>query len=125
MRPVNVVLIHHDAVVARSLADSFRGQFRKLAIVSSLSEAQESIARLRAGFVIVDLELVSFAELRVLCSQYPSTAFAGVHRLPDEAMWSDALSVGAVDCCQASDLRGILLACARHASCAQAEAAVA
>jgi hypothetical protein len=29
-------------------------------------------------------------------------------------MWSDALAMGAVDCCHASDLHGILLASERY-----------
>lgn len=114
MRPINAVLAHHDPVVARGLADSLRPEFRKVAISASLSEAQTEIARLRAAFVVVDLELLSYAELRQLCAEFPGTAFACIHRLADEAMWQETLAVGAVDCCQSNDLRGILRASERH-----------
>ncbi len=113
MRPINVVLAHPDPLVARSLAESLRPQFRKLVIVNTVAEAEAEIARLRAGFVVVDLELLSYPELRRLCSEFPGTIFASVHRLADEAMWLQSLAVGAVDCCQSNDVRGLLRASER------------
>ncbi len=114
MRPINVVLAHHDPVVARILAESLRPQFRKLVIVGSIPEAKAEIARLRAGFAIVDLELLSYSDVRKLCSEFPSTAIACVHRLADESMWLEVLAAGAVDCCQSNDVRGMLRASERH-----------
>ena len=122
MRPINVVLAHHDPILARALADSLRPQFRKLAIVNSLPEAMAEIARLRASFVIVDLELFSYADLQKLCSEFPSTVVASVHRLADETMWLQSLAVGAVDCCQSNDVRGLLRASERHAAAMAAAA---
>ncbi len=116
MRPINIVLAHHDPVVARFLAESLRPKFRKLVVVNSLSEAEAEIARLRAGFVIVDLELFSYSDLQKLCSEFPGAVIACVHRLADEAMWQESLAVGAVDCCQTSDVRGILRAFERYSS---------
>ncbi len=75
MRPMNVVLAHHDPVMARALAESLRPQFRKLVIVNTVANAEAEIARLRANYVIVDLELFSYAELQRLCSEFPSTLF--------------------------------------------------
>src|ERR1039458_1469984 len=40
------------------------------------------------------LELISMAELKKLCSQFPSTAFVCVHRLADDQMWTEALAMG-------------------------------
>ena len=116
MRPMNVVLVHHDSLVARGLADSLRPQFRKLVIVNSLPEAQSEIARLRAVFVIVDLELLSYSDVKKLCSEFPNTVVASVHRLADESMWLQSLAVGAVDCCQANDVRGLLRASERYSA---------
>ena len=122
MRPINVVLAHGDPLTAKLLADSLRRQFRKVTIVSSVAEAETTIARLRARFVIVDLELVSIPELRKLCSRFPATAFASIHRLADETMWQESLAVGAVDCCASTDLRGLVLACERNVRLAAAAA---
>jgi len=114
MRPINVVLAHHDAVAADRLAASLGKQFRNLAVAKSAGEIAPAVARLRAPFAVVDLELVGFSELKALCSKFPSTAFVCIHRLADDRMWSDALAMGAVDCCHASNLQGILLASERY-----------
>jgi hypothetical protein len=114
MREINVVLAHHDADVALGLAESLRPHFRKVLIVRSFAEADAAIARFRAKFVIADLELLSYPELKRLCAEFPSTAFVCVHRLADEVMWSEVLSMGAVDCCVAGDVRGLLLASERY-----------
>jgi hypothetical protein len=113
MRPMNVVLAHHDPISGRALAESLRPQFRKLMIVNSLAAAETEIARLRASFVIVDLELLSYADLQKLCTEFPGAIFASVHRLADEAMWLQSLAVGAIDCCQSNDVRGLLRASER------------
>ncbi len=114
MRPINVVLAHHDAVSAERLAASLGKEFRNLVIAKSPAEARNAVARLRAPFAVLDLELVSMAELQQLCGEFPATAFVGIHRLADDRMWAEALSRGAVDCCQCNDLRGILLASDRY-----------
>ncbi len=122
MRAMNVVLVHHDPLMARVLAESLRPEFRKLVIVDTAAAAAAEIARLRANYVIVDLELLSYADLQKLCSEFPSTLFATVHRLADETMWLQSLAVGAVDCCQSNDVRGLLRAAERYAGAMAAAA---
>jgi ActR/RegA family two-component response regulator len=114
MRPINVVLAHHDAVAAERLAASLGKQFRNLAVAKSAGEIASAVARLRAPFAVVDLELVDFSKLKSLCSEFSATAFVCIHRLADDRMWSEALAAGAVDCCHSSDLQGILLASERY-----------
>lgn len=114
MRPINVVLAHHDAAAAGHLAGSLVKQFRNLALAKSATEIAQEVARLRAPFAVVDLELVSFPKLKRLCAEFPATAFVCIHRLADNNMWSEALAAGAVDCCHANDLQGILLASERY-----------
>jgi len=125
MRPMNVVLAHHDAVSAEQLAASLAKEFRNLALAQSSSEAKSAVARFRAPFAVVDLELINLEELSRLCSEFPSTAFVCIHHLADDRMWSDALAAGAVDCCYASDIRGILLASDRYVVLARSTAAAA
>jgi DNA-binding NarL/FixJ family response regulator len=120
MRPINVVLAHHDAVSAEHLAASLQKHFRNLAVAKSLEEARSAIARLRAPFAVVDLELIRIPELKQVCAQFPSTAIVCIHRLADDALWSEALAMGAVDCCHAGDLHGILLAAERYVVLARA-----
>ena len=114
MRPINVVLAHHDTDAAGWLAVSLGKQFRNLAIAKSAGEIASAVARFRAPFAVVDLELVDFANLKSLCSEFPATAFVCIHRLADDRMWADALAMGAVDCCHSGDLRGILMASDRY-----------
>jgi hypothetical protein len=105
MRPIHVVLAHHDPVVAQSLGDALRPHFRRLVTITQPLEVEAAIARSRAGFVVADLELLSYEQLRKLIVGFPSTVFTCVHRLADEAMWAEVLSLGAVDCCLANDVR--------------------
>ncbi len=114
MRPINVVVAHHDADAADRLSASLAKQFRSLTVAKSAGEIAPTLARVRAPFAVVDLEMVGFPQLKVLCSEFPATAFVCIHRLADDHMWSDALAVGAVDCCHSSDLQGILLASERY-----------
>ena len=114
MRPINVVLAYHDPLSAERLAAVLRSQFRNLVVVKSPEEVSSAVARLRAPFAVVDLELISLPELKRLCAQFPSTAFVCIHRLADDRMWTEALAMGAVDCCRSGDVHGILLASERY-----------
>jgi hypothetical protein len=125
MRPINAVLAYHDPRSAERLAAVLRNQFRNLAIAKSPAELSSAVARLRAPFAVVDLELINLAELKQLCARFPSTAFVCIHRLADDRMWTEALATGAVDCCQSSDVHGILLASERYVVLSRAHSAAA
>jgi hypothetical protein len=125
MRPINVVLAHHDTTSAQRLSDSLRKEFRNLVVTCSAEELRSEVARLRAPFAVVDLELIQLADLKELCRAFPATAFVCIHRLADDRMWSDALAMGAVDCCHCDDLRGILLAATRYVVLSRSRAAAA
>jgi len=125
MRPINAVLAHKDAASAQRLATSLTKEFRNLLLAKSASELRSSLARYRAPFAVVDLELISFGELKELCNEFPATAFVCIHRLADDRMWSEALAMGAVDCCCSTDLRGILMAAERYVVLSRGKAAAA
>jgi len=125
MRPINAVLAHQDAVSAEQLAASLTKEFRNLLLAKSAQDLRTSLARYRAPFAVVDLELISLGELKELCNEFPATAFVCIHRLADDRMWSEALAMGAVDCCQSNDLRGILLAAERYVVLSRGRAAAA
>ena len=125
MRPINAVLAHQDASSAQHLAASLTKEFRNLLLAQSAQDLRTSLARYRAPFAVVDLELIGLRELKELCEEFPATAFVCIHRLADDRMWSEALAMGAVDCCQSSDLRGILLAAERYVVLSRGKAAAA
>jgi hypothetical protein len=125
MRPINAVLAHHDADSAQRLSDSLRKEFRNLLLANSAPQLKSAVARFRAPFAVVDLELISMGELKELCQNFPATAFVCIHRLADDRMWSEALAMGAVDCCHCEDLHGILLASERYVVLSRSRAAAA
>lgn len=125
MRPINAVLAHRDSASAQHLAVSLSKEFRNLLVANSAFELRSTVARYRAPFAVVDLELIDLPELRELCREFPATAFVGIHRLADDRMWAEALATGAVDCCHCDDLRGILLAAERYVVLSRARSAAA
>jgi len=125
MRPINVVLAYHDPRSAERLASVLRSQFRNLVVAKSPEEVGTTVARLRAPFAVVDLELINLSELKQLCAQFPSTAFVCIHRLADDRMWTEALAMGAVDCCHSGDAHGILMASERYVVLSRAHHAAA
>jgi len=125
VRPINVVLAHSDAASADRLAASLGKQFRNLLVTKSLPEVKSAVARFRAPFAVIDLELIKLYDLKELCHEFPATAFVCIHRLADDRMWADALSAGAVDCCYAGDVDGIMLASDRYVVISRARAVAA
>jgi len=114
MRPMNAVLAHHEPGAAQHLTASLNKEFRNLLVAKTAFELRSSVARYRAPFAVIDLELISLGELKELCREFPATAFVAIHRLADDRMWAEALAAGAVDCCHCDDLRGILMAAERY-----------
>jgi hypothetical protein len=122
MGPINIVLAHRDPALADNLVRSVQQQFHSVATANSLDEIRGSIARVRSSLAIVDLELVNLSELGELCREFPATAFVCTHRLADDAMWSQSLAAGAVDCCLASDVPKILLASDHYVAIKESQA---
>ena len=125
MRPINIVLAHRDPALTDNLVRSIQQQFQTIATVHSTEEVRGTVARVRAQFAIVDLELVDFAELGKLCREFPATAFVCTHRLADDVMWSQSLAMGAVDCCLASDLLKVVQASERYVAIKDSHASTA
>lgn len=123
MPPIRVVLARQDPALVDNLVRSIQKQFLNVATVSSTEEARNAIARDRASLAVVDLELVGLSQLAELCHEFPATAFVCFHRLADDAMWSQSLAAGAVDCCYSSDLPRILQASERYIAFKEAHAA--
>jgi len=125
MRPINAVLAHHEPGAAQHLTTSLNKEFRNFLVAKTAFELRSTVARYRAPFAVVDLELISLGELKELCREFPATAFVAVHRLADDRMWAEALAAGAVDCCHCDDLRGILMAAERYVVLSRSRSAAA
>jgi DNA-binding NarL/FixJ family response regulator len=110
MKPLSVVVAQSNTKAAESLAKSLHNHFRVVNVARNFSELRNSIPRHRADVAVVDLELAGFVEVQELHKEFGATMIVCTHRLADEKMWTDALAVGAADCCNASDVRAIVMA---------------
>lgn len=110
MKPLSIVVAQNNAKAAESLARSLHNHFRLVNVARNVNELRHSIPRHRADVAIVDLELAALAEIQELRKEFGATTFVCTHRLADEKMWTDALAAGAADCCNASDVRSIVMA---------------
>ncbi len=123
MQSLNVVIASTDSKAASQLAESLHRHFRSVAVARSIEEVRHAIPKHRAQLAIVDLELANLKEVQQLCSEFNHTHVVCTHRIPDEEMWTAALSAGAIDCCQNADVAGILDAIRRNVVQARASAA--
>ena len=110
MKPLSIVVAQSNSKTAEALAKSLFNHFRVVNVAGDLDELRHAIPRHRADVAIVDLELAALKEVQQLKRELQTTRLLCTHRLADEKMWSDALSVGAADCCYNSDVRAIVLA---------------
>ncbi len=110
MKPLSVVIAHSSTQAAESLARSLHNHFRVVNVAHNFGELLTSIPRHRADVAVVDLEMAALSEVRQLHKEFGATTIVCTHRLADEKMWMDALAAGAADCCNASDVRAIVLA---------------
>jgi DNA-binding NarL/FixJ family response regulator len=110
MKPLSVVVAQSNSKTAEVLAKSLYNHFRVVHVAGDLDELRHAIPKHRADVAIVDLELAALKEVQQLKREFVATRIICTHRLADEKMWTDALAMGAVDCCFASDVRAIVLA---------------
>jgi DNA-binding response OmpR family regulator len=123
MLPLNVVVIQNDAHAAQALAAALHEHFNNVCVTRSEEELRTAIPRRRADVAIVDLELLDLRVVERLRQEFGATTFVCTHRLADEERWAAALSAGAADCCQSSDVKAIVEAAARRLARAQSTAA--
>lgn len=109
MQPMNVVIAHGDCLIAESLASSLHSFFQSVAVARSSDELRTLITRKRADVLVVDLETVDLEQVRDICHDF-AVPVVTTHRIPDDNMWTSALSVGASDCCEDKDVRKIVKA---------------
>ena len=123
MKPVTVVLAVPDPTLNAMLLNSLRAHFRVVLPVGEPEQIRPAILKHRADVLLMDLESFSVNEIAALRQAFPDLSVVCVHRLADDALWSSALSAGALDCCHTSDVRGIVMAVNREGSIAQGHAA--
>lgn len=111
---LDVVIAHTDPESGQLLALSLGRYFRSVTIATTAEELRSAIASKRIPIAVADLDLIGMRGVQQLRNDH-GTFIIGIHRIPDESMWAEALGHGAMDCCQTSDIASIIAAVRRDA----------
>jgi DNA-binding NtrC family response regulator len=119
MEACNVVLYQKDPGTAQSLAVGLSRHFATVHLANTCQEVRPAIARHRAEVVVLDLETSGPDEVRRLHHEFPRLCIVGTHRLADDQLWTEALSLGAADICEPrhdDNVNSILRGLTNHAA---------
>ncbi|HEY6303250.1 MAG TPA: hypothetical protein VIX14_09305 [Terriglobales bacterium] len=100
MEPFGVVLYQNDPRTAQTLAVSLSQHFDSVYLAGTYQEVGAAVARHRAEAVVLDLETSGPGEVERLHNEFPGLCIVGTHRLADDQLWTEALSLGASDICE-------------------------
>jgi DNA-binding NtrC family response regulator len=95
-----VIVYQNDPVTAKTLAASLSKHFNSVHLAHNSKEVGPAIARHRAEAVVLDLETAGPGEVERLHHQFPELCIVGTHRLADDKLWAEAMSLGASDICE-------------------------
>jgi hypothetical protein len=95
-----VVLYHNDPITAKNLAASLSQHFNAVYLAPHCEDVSHAVAQYRAAAVVLDLETSGPGEVNRLHQEFPSLCIVGTHRLADDKLWAEAMSLGASDICE-------------------------
>lgn len=110
MKPLSVVVAQRTSQISDSLSKSLNHHFRVITKATTLNDLIQAIPKQTADAAIVDLEVFGLNDVNQIHNRFPGLTIVCTHRLPDEKMWTQALTAGASDCCYSSDVRAIVQA---------------
>jgi len=100
MEPLSVVLYQNDPRTAQTLAVSLSQHFESVYLASSYEDVRPAVAKNRAEALVLDLETSGPGEVERLHREFPGLCIVGTHRLADDKLWAEAMSLGASDICE-------------------------
>lgn len=100
MEAQSVVLYQNDPRTAEILAVGLSQYFDSVYLAQSHEEVGPAVARQRAEALVLDLETSGPDEVQRLHHEFPSLYIVGTHRLADDKLWAEAMSLGASDICE-------------------------
>jgi DNA-binding NtrC family response regulator len=100
METLRVVLYQNDPRTAQTLAVSLSQHFESVYLARTCEEVRPAVARHRAEAVVLDLETSGPGEVERLHHEFPGLCIVGTHRLADDKLWAEAMSLGASDICE-------------------------
>jgi DNA-binding NtrC family response regulator len=119
MEPQCVVLYQNDPRTAQVLAVGLSQHFDSVHLAHSYEEVSPTVARNRAEALVLDLETSGPGEVERLHHEFPSLCIVGTHRLADDKLWAEAMSLGASDICEPRNdevVRSLVHQLLRHAA---------
>jgi DNA-binding NtrC family response regulator len=100
METLCVVLYQNDPRTAQVLAVSLSQHFDSVHLARTCEEVRPAVARHRAEALVLDLETSGPDEVDRLHREFPGLCIVGTHRLADDKLWAEAMSLGASDICE-------------------------
>jgi len=100
METLRVVLYQNDPRIAQVLAVSLSQHFDSVHLARTCEEVRPAVARHRAEALVLDLETSGPDEVDRLHREFPGLCIVGTHRLADDKLWAEAMSLGASDICE-------------------------
>ena len=118
MESLSVVLYQHDPQTGQTLVATLSRHFNSVYWTPSYHELRPSISRNRAEALVLDLETSGPDEVERLHREFPALCIVGTHRLADDKLWAEAMSLGARDICEPRNedvVRSVLHGLTHHA----------
>jgi len=100
MEPISVVLYQKDPRTAQTLAVSLSRHFGSVCLARTHEEVRPAVTRNHAGALVLDLESSGPDMVERLHHEFPALCIVGTHRLADDKLWAEAMSLGAADICE-------------------------
>jgi hypothetical protein len=119
MEPLSVVLYQKDPGTAQNLAVSLAQHFDSVYLAHTCADVRPAVARHRAEALVLDLETSGPGEVERLHHEFPGLCIVGTHRLADDKLWAEAMSLGAADICEPRNddvVRSVLHHLTHHAA---------
>lgn len=110
MQPHKIVIALSDPNQAEQIASQLHAHFQSVSVALDCDQLRRVLRHEQADLIVLDLELATLHELRMLCVDFPASQVICTHRLADDAMWTSALNAGAMDFCDCVTLKTILSA---------------
>ncbi len=119
MEALGVVLYQKDPRTSQALAVSLSQHFESVYLAASYAEVRPAVVKHRAEALVLDLETAGPDEVGRLHKEFPGLCIVGTHRLADDKLWAEAMSLGASDICEPRNdevVRSLLHRLAHHAA---------
>ena len=101
-----IVVLQNDPTLAQKLVSAIKAVSNDVFVVRSVAELETLAAQLRIEVGVLDLDAVTLREIAQLKERL-GIAVVCTHRRADDAMWTNALGAGALDCCFDDDATAI------------------